>query len=130
MGAGSDVVGAATIAPVGSYVSSLSASAERSTISRQRPVYVHAEAQRRQYATVASRCSRADRTSAGTIGPRHSPAPSAQRSSKAAHSPARRSNSAPAPPPAAPAPGSADIGTVAASVSVAPGPSNTAPAAD
>jgi hypothetical protein len=41
-------VGAATMAPVGSNVISFSASAERSTISRQRPVYVHLESQRRQ----------------------------------------------------------------------------------
>src|SRR5262245_30891925 len=40
------------MAPVGSYASSLSASAERCTVSRQRPVYVHFEIQRRQYSTV------------------------------------------------------------------------------
>jgi len=41
-------VGAATNAPVGSNVKSFMASAERSTISRQRPVYVDRESQFRQ----------------------------------------------------------------------------------
>src|SRR5258706_9073363 len=40
------------IAPVGSKVSSFSASADLSTRSRQRPRYVHAESHRCQYFTV------------------------------------------------------------------------------
>src|SRR6266852_3896376 len=46
------VVGAATIAPVGSNVSSFSTSADLSTRSRQRPRYVPLESQRCQNCTV------------------------------------------------------------------------------
>ena len=48
------------MAPEGSKVSSLSASAERCTVSRQRPVYVQPASHRRQYSTVRRNTSSED----------------------------------------------------------------------
>jgi hypothetical protein len=80
------VVGAATIAPVGAYVSSLRVSAERCTISRQRPLYRERRSQPRQNATVASNSAA---MSAPEYGIGISPG-STRSSTKVAVCPARR----------------------------------------
>ena len=62
MSSGRLVVGAAMIAPLGSWVSSFSVIAERSTISRQRPWYREFFSQDRQKWIVPS-------NSSSTLGP-------------------------------------------------------------